>query len=243
MEGEDAAEPTRDELERIAFGRAETPHQFAAAQRALEILVARDAARAEVNASPAPAEALPQEDPPAQDDREAEVPRVRGSRRGGLVALLVVIGLFVGAGCGVLIAHAQANPGAGLSLDSTGSTPTPVQSVSASASAALRSLLAPQTKADTEYPLRETVTTLTIVPTSIHHILTVADGSSLWTARTASDICMMWSAPSPVPEGTTGDLECATPTGFSKGGLTLSDGQVTWTWDGTTFTTTTGGDQ
>jgi len=66
--------------------------------------------------------------------------------------------------------------------------------------------------------------------------MTDADGATLWTARTGNDICMMWTARR--SDGNDSDFGCATPSAFANGGLRLTEGRTTWTWDGSTFTTT-----
>jgi hypothetical protein len=230
---EDAESNARARLQRIAFGRADSPAQQRAAQDALEELVARDAAVAEASR----AMDAPQPEPVAQEQVEAEVePSDRpGTRPRSLVALLVVIGLFAGGVAGVLIAHGQSGVVDPISADATGSTPLPVPT--ADAGAALKSLLIPQTKADTQFPLKSAASSLDIQPASIHRIMTNADGATLWTARTGNDICMMWTAPGRA-DGNDSDFGCATPSAFANGGLRLTEGLTTWTWDGSTFTTT-----
>jgi hypothetical protein len=233
MSADDAEVPTRRQLERIAFGRADTPEELEAARNALEELAAQDAAEAEASrplivAEPEPVPQLVGPDSPAVVDA---APRRLPSR----VALLVIVGLFIGGFGGVLIAHAQSGAVAQISADATGRTPSPAPT--ADAALALKSLLVPQTSADKKFPLTGTETTLNIQPASIHRILTVADGATLWTSRTDNDICMMWSGSSR-DHGSTGGVACSTPTAFADGGLSLTEGLVMWTWDGTTFVTT-----
>jgi hypothetical protein len=233
MSVDDAEVPTRRQLERIAFGRAHTPDELAAARNALEELSAQDAAAAEAAREPVVAEPEPVAqlvDSPAPSLVDVS-PRPLPSR----LALLVIAGLLVGGFGGVLLAHAQSGAVAQISADATGRTPSPAPT--ADAALALKSLLIPQTGADKKFPLTGTETTLNIQPASIHRILTVADGATLWTSRTDTDICMMWSGSSR-DNGSTGGVACSTPTAFADGGLSLTEGLITWTWDGTTFITT-----
>jgi hypothetical protein len=243
MAADDDDSPSRAQLERIAFGRATTPLEIEAAQEALERLAAQDAARAEARASAAAPRAGvasavaggAADESTAEADIEAEPREEVPGRRRSLVPLLVVVGLFAGALGGVLLAHAEGTSIDPATADATGSTPTPAPT--ADAGAALKSLLVPQTKADKEFPLQSASTTLDIQPASIHRILTAADGATLWTGRTDTDICLMWTAASRSAQSS-GGIGCATPIAFADGGLKLSEGLITWTWDGTNFTTT-----
>jgi hypothetical protein len=238
MEADDES-VARAQLERLAFGRADSEAEVSAAQDALEQLAALDAraaalrqpaATAEGDASAAVAEKTAV-DVEAEADATAPVQR----RGRSLAPLLVVIGLIAGAIGGVLVAHSGGASIDPTTADATGSTPSPAPT--ADAGAALKSLLVPQTKADKAFPLQSASTTLDIQPASIHRILTAADGATLWTGRTGTDICLMWTAPARL-DGSAGGIGCATPTAFADGGIKLSEGLVTWTWDGTTFTTT-----
>ena len=238
MAATDDGAPARDALERIAFARAETPEEIAAAQDALKQLVALDAAADVPDAASIPdseAEIDPvtemHESAPAIDEEDEDRP-VRRPR--SLIPLLLVIGLFVGAVAGVLIAHLQDSPSTTIGSAPT-ATPTPHRG---DASAALQSLLVLQTTPDLKFPLKSYAATLNIQPTSVHRIMNISDGATLWAARTDTDICLLWSEPSTGTDQL-GGASCATPAAFDISGLTLSEGSVTWSWDGTTFTTTT----
>jgi hypothetical protein len=235
--------PSRAELERVAYGRADSDEQRAAAQDALRRLVERDAAAAQSPSTPIPPvlPVLPVEPTPPENDVASVEPDATSTNqppraRRSLLPLAIVIALFVGAVGGVLLAHTRAGSVSAASADATGSTPTPAPT--ADAGAALKSLLLPQSKADKGFPLQSVSSTLNIQPASIHRILTAADGATLWTGRTDTDICLMWTAP-PTHQGDSADggVGCATPTAFANGGLTISEGLVSWTWNGRSFST------
>ena len=274
MTGDDENSLTRAQLERIAFGRADTPAEISAAQDALAKLVTQDAALARAahaetahvqTARSAPAAAgqaqerfgagailqaqtrSPGEnesgdlDAPVRDAalRDESRPSTRSGsqrvRRRSLLPLLVLTGLFAGAVGGVLLARAQATNVEPLPAAAAGSTPTPAPR--ADAGAALASMLVPQSSADKQFPLSGTLTTFDIQPASVHRILTTSDGATLWTGRTDTDICLIWTA-SGRADGSTGGIGCATPLAFANGGVSVSEGLVTWSWNGTAFTTT-----
>jgi hypothetical protein len=241
----DDGSPTRRELELLAFGPASTPEEVRAAQDALEQLVARDAATSatanlaqEAEATEQPAENSTEN--PVGDEPDVDEPDVdpgAGHRRRQLAPLLIVVALFVGAGIGVVVERSQSTVGGSIAADAVGRTPTP--SPVANAAAALKSLVVPQTRADTTYPLPNYSTTLDIQPASIHRIMVASNGATLWTGRSDTDICLMWTAPR-AGQAVDGGIACATPTAFARGGLTISKGLVSWAWDGEKFTTTIG---
>jgi hypothetical protein len=239
MAADDDDSPTRAQLERTAFGRADTPAEIAAAEEALEQLVALDAtlAAARLAAASPVSETVPAGpgDAPVDDGPVAGPVPDAPRRARSLVPLLVLVGLFAGAVGGVLLAHAQGASIDPTTADQAASTPSPAPT--ADAGAALKSLLVPQTKADKAFPLQSASTTLDFQPASIHRILTAADGATLWTGRTDTDICLMWTEPTSASDST-GGIGCATPTAFADGGIKLSEGLITWTWNGTAFTTT-----
>jgi hypothetical protein len=229
---DDGAEPTRAELERVAFGRAETPAEVAAAQSALRRLVHSDAAAA----AAARAAAQPVAEPEVVDVALVPVGEEPASRprRRTLIPLLVVVGLFAGAAVGVLATRPEATtttPGASATTTPT-PTPTP------NAVLALKSLLAPQTKADKDYPFLVASGHGAIQPASVHRIMTAPDGAVLWVGRSDTGVCMMWSRPDKTDDGIAGASTCAAPAEFDSSGLTLSDGPNSWTWNGIDFTTT-----
>ncbi len=232
--------PTRAELERIAYGRAASDEQRAAAQDALERLVERDAEATQSQPTTIPP-VLPVEPTPPDNDVASVEPDATSTNqppraRRSLVPLLIVVGLFVGAAGGVLLAHTQGGSVGAATADATGSTPTPAPT--ADAGAALKSMLVPQTADDKGFPLQTVSSTLDIQPASIHRILTAADGATLWTGRTDTDICLMWTAAAAHQgDSADGGIGCATPTAFANGGLTVSEGLVSWTWNGRSFIT------
>jgi hypothetical protein len=227
----DDSEPTRAELERIAFGRAESAAEIAAAQDALRRLVEADAAAAPT-AAPADVPAVAP-DPAARENLDEDpLPR---PRRRTLVPLLVVVGLFACAVVGVLVTHPASTSSIGAAASGT---PTPL--ATANAAAALKSLLVSQTRADKEYPLPEGSGANPIQPASVHRILTAPDGTTLWTGRSETDICLMSTRHLSSNGSIGGTITCATPGEFARSGLSLSDGANSWTWNGIQFTTTLG---
>ncbi|HEX4401954.1 MAG TPA: hypothetical protein VHZ98_11545 [Galbitalea sp.] len=229
---DDDGTPTRADLERIAYGRAETPTQIAAAQDALRRLVEDDAASTVIVAPPTIPDVVP--DPVAPEELYADPAPLR--RRRTLVPLLIVVGLFAGAVIGILVTRPeQTTPIGGAAVSGT---PTPAST--ANAAAALKSLVAPQTKADKGFPLPAYSGTAPIQPASVHRILTSSDGATLWIGRSDTDICLMWSRHDPTDGNIEGGETCSTPTQFATQGLTLSEGSNGWTWNGIAFTTTLG---
>jgi hypothetical protein len=226
----DDSNPTRAQLERVAFGRAETPAEIAAAQDALRRLVEADAALAAVEREVAMPEVVPE--PPVHDDvPDVEIP---ARRRKTLVPLLLVVGLFAGAAIGILVTRPQSTPS--IVADAGSSTPTPTPT--ANAAAALKSLLVPQTEADKGYPLPGSTSPFAIQPASVHRILTSPDGTTLWTGRSDTGICLMWSRDDATNGGIAAESTCAAPSEFAKSGLTVSERGYAWTWNGIVFTTT-----
>jgi hypothetical protein len=147
-----------------------------------------------------------------------------------------VVGLFAGAVIGILVTRPeQTTPIGGAAVSGT---PTPAST--ANAAAALKSLVAPQTKADKGFPLPAYSGTAPIQPASVHRILTSSDGATLWIGRSDTDICLMWSRHDPTDGNIEGGETCSTPTQFATQGLTLSEGSNGWTWNGIAFTTTLG---
>jgi hypothetical protein len=223
------SEPTRAALERVAFGRAETPAEVAAAQDALRQLVETDVASVTA--------ARPVEDPvivpePAipESSHEDQFPT---RRRRTLVPVLVIVGLFAGAVIGLLAARTESAPPTGAAAASS----TPTAEPTPDAAAALKSLLVPQTKADKAFPLPISSGPSTIQSASIHRILTAADGATLWVGRSDTGVCLMWSGAHPTDGGIAGGVDCEAPSVFAKRGLTLSEGAYAWSWNGIAFTT------
>jgi hypothetical protein len=229
---DDDRTPTRAELERIAFGRAETPAQITAAQDALRRLVEEDAAAAPAAGPAEIPEVVPEPGVP-EDLYEAPFP---ARRRRTLVPLIIVVGLFAGAVIGILVAR----PGATTPIGGFASSGTSTPVSDANAAAALKSLLVPQTKADKGFPLPEGSGPFPIQPASVHRILTASDGTTLWTGRSDTDICLMSTRQDSTNGSIGGAVACATPSQFALSGLTLSDGADGWTWNGIGFTTTLG---
>jgi hypothetical protein len=236
----------RAELERVAFGRASSPSEIAAARDALEQLVADDAASAGagptwtsglVSEAEPPAIAADPFDSDEQTGVSSDETPADGRHRRSFAPLVLIAGLVVGAGIGALITHGQ---DAVSDSGTAGSISTSARPSAASASSARKSLDVPQTAADKTFPLPDYSTTLDILPTSVHRILTSSNGATLWTGRSKTDVCLMWTTP-PAGHAADGGISCATPEAFANGGLTISAGHTTWTWDGVTFTTTTGG--
>jgi hypothetical protein len=226
--------PTRAELQRIAFGRAQTPAELDAAHAALRRLVDEDAAVAAA-AHPAPEPAAVPETIVVEYDPVAEEPKPAPRRR-TLIPLLVIVGLFAGAVVGIMVTRPElaATPGAASASDAPTPAPTP------DATAALKLLLLAQTKADKDYPFLVSSGHGAIQPASVHRIMTATDGATLWIGRSDSGICLMWSRTDTTDSGIAGAVTCASPGEFDKNGLTLSDGQNRWSWDGLQFTTTLG---
>jgi hypothetical protein len=222
--------PSRSELERIAFGRAQTPDEIAAAESALKLLVADDEAHAAaaqaVATTPEPEQ--PVVEPETSDaalDTRASRPRPRS-----VVPLVVAVGLLAALILGVVLSHqAVGTP--------TSARHSGTATVSADAAAALKSLLVTQTAADKSYPLPGYSAEMSIQPASIHRILTSSDGATLWTGRTDNDLCLMWTGTDPTATIGAG-IACAAPRAFDAGGLRLTEGITSWTWNGTAFTTT-----
>jgi hypothetical protein len=230
---DDDSAPTRAELERIAFGRAQTPIEIAAAQDALRRLVEADAASVALERPAATPEVVPE---PAilEDPSDVQLP---ARRRKTLVPLLIVVGLFAGAAIGILVTRPE--PVASIESGAAASgAPSPAPT--SDAAAALKSLLTPQTKADKAFPLPITSGPSTIQSASIHRVLTAADGATLWVGRSDTGICLMWSRARPTDDGIGGGVTCAAPAEFAKHGLTLSEGANSWSWNGVAFTTTLG---
>jgi hypothetical protein len=223
--------PSRKELERAAFGRAETPAEIAAARDALRCLVEADAASAVLTHPPAAPETPPI--PPVESRDEAEIPT---RRRRTLVPLIILIGLFAGAVIGILVTRSEPALSIG-GGPATSTTPTPEPTPDPAA--ALRSLLVPQTTADKGYPLPEGSGPFPIQPASVHRIMTAADGAILWAARSDTEICLMWTHRSP-SDGIEGGMACAAPSEFETTGLSISEGGTNWSWNGIAFTTTIG---
>jgi hypothetical protein len=222
--------PSRKELERIAFGRADTPAEVAAAEDALRRLVDADevlAALARPLAAPEP----PLTPTPVEARDEANIPT---RRHRTLVPLIIVIGLFAGGAIGILVTRSESALSIG-GAPATSDTPTPEPTPDPAA--ALRSLLVPQTKADKGYPLPEGSGPFPIQPASVHRIMTAGDGATLWAARSDSEICLMWTHRSS-SDGIEGGMACAAPSEFATRGLSLSEGGTSWTWNGIAFTTT-----
>ena len=228
---DDDGAPTRAELERIAYGRAETPAQVAAAQDALRRLVEEDAASTTTITPAEVPEVAPA--PVAPEDQYEDALPVR---RRTLVPLLIVVGLFAGAVIGFLVTRPE--PTATIGGATASGIPTPAST--ANAAAALKSLVAPQTKADKGFPLPAYSGTAPIQPASVHKILTSSDGATLWIGRSDTDICLMWSRHDPTDGNLEGGVTCSTPQQFATQGLTLSEGSNGWTWNGIAFTTTLG---
>jgi hypothetical protein len=229
---DNAIEPTRRELERTAFGRAETPDEIAAAQDALRRLVDEDAAAA---AAARPSDEVETAGPSAASE---DVPEHRSPplRRRTLVPLLVVVGLFAGAVVGILLSHPESTPAPLAGAESVTPSPAPTPNPAA----ALKSLLVSQTKADKGYPLPEGSGPFPIQPASVHRIMTASDGATLWTGRSDTGICLMSTRNDAANGSTGGTITCATPSEFAVHGLTLAEGTNLWTWNGVAFTTTVG---
>jgi hypothetical protein len=225
---EDDLEPDRAQLERVAFGRAETPAQVAAAHEALRQLVDADAAKAEAARAAAVEEYVPEPDVTEHFFEEPEVPQ----RRRSLIPLLVVAGLFAGALTGVLVTRADFVASTPAAEPTAVATPEPTPDPAA----ALKSMMAPQTAADKQYPFLHGTTPGAIQPASIHRVLIAADGATLWVGRSDSGICMMWSRPDVTDSGIAGAATCASPSEFGRNGLTLSEGVNAWSWNGIDFT-------
>ncbi|HMH59294.1 MAG TPA: hypothetical protein VK537_08945 [Galbitalea sp.] len=234
----DDSEPTRAQLERIAFGRAESPAEIAEAQDALRRLVEADAASVAVERERERERevTMPEVTPGPAIHEDLPDVKVPAPRRKTLVPVIVVVGLFAGAAIGVLVAHPAASPSIGAAPASS----TPAPAPTADAAAALKSLLVPQTEADKEYPLPGSTTPFAIQPASVHRILTSPDGTTLWTGRSDTGICLMWSRDDTTNGGISAESTCATPSEFAKSGLTLSERGYAWTWNGILFTTTVG---
>jgi hypothetical protein len=237
------ARPTRAALERVAFGRAQTPAEVAAAHDALRRLVEADAAKAAAARAAAELAAVPEivdvDYGPAPSEPEP------ARRRRSLVPLLVVVGLLAGAVIGIVATRPELVPTTPGSGASTSPTPAPTPN----AAAALKSLLVPQTKADKGYPfladsgrgaLQRGSGRAALQPASVHRITTAPDGAVLWVGRSDTGICMMWSRTDATDSGIAGATTCDSPGDFEKDGLTLSDGTDTWSWNGIYFTTTLG---
>lgn len=124
-ESDDSA-PTRAELERTAFGRAETAAEIAAAQDALRLLVEADATPA-TGTGPAEVPAVVPEPTIHEDEYEDQFP---ARRRRPLVPLLVVVGLFAGAVIGILVTRPETTASIGAA---TSETPTPAPTPDAAA--------------------------------------------------------------------------------------------------------------
>jgi len=219
--------PSRAELERIAFGRPQSPAEVAAADIALQLLVADDAARvAATHAAPEPTRAVTPSDTPAPDSVpvEHELP----VRRRSPIPLVVALGLVAALILGVVLAH---QPTGRQSSAAPAATATP----HGDATAALQSLLSAQTRADKDYPLPGYSAEMSIQPASIHRIMTSSDGVTLWTGRSDNDLCLMWTGTDPTATIGAG-ISCAAPGAFNATGLRLSEGITTWTWNGKAFT-------
>jgi hypothetical protein len=249
----------RRELERVAFSRPTTDSQRDAAARALRTLVEADEAAA-IAAGPPPARAarvpVPVEAASKPIDAGADVyipyePVAESARktpnwRRALVAVIVLIGLAVGTVIGFAAARSP------LQSPFAGSTPTPAHSgvlftqfvpgaLSKSQAAgnlvdAINALGAARTSRDV-FPVPGLSKTLGLRAESVHRVMTTADGETLWIARAEYNICLVYTSSG--RSGATG-YACATPSGFTKGGISLSSANDEWTWNGDSFTTTTG---
>jgi hypothetical protein len=248
----------RRHLERVAFSRPTTARQQDAAARALRQLVEADeAAVRAARAQPVPTEQIPATEPVPEPiglgdggyvpyEAAAGVPRKTPSRRRTLVAVVVVIGVAVGTAIGFAAARSPLQSPVG------GSTPMPTRggvlftqfvpgALSKSQAAgnlvdAINALGAARTSRDV-FPVPGLSKTLGLRAESVHRVMTTADGETLWIARAEYNICLVYTSSG--SSGTTG-YACATPTGFAKGGISLSSADDEWTWNGDSFTTTTG---
>jgi hypothetical protein len=245
-------ERTRAELEKAAFGRTSTPDEITAADVALAQLVAGDAAIAAVTSAAVDSVHEVDSVPSSQsadlvgsgesverpgDDIQNDDVETGSRRRRSLSPLLVIIGVAIGVVVGVFVAHSQDAVSDPDSVNAPGHSPSPAPT--ANATAALKSFLVSQTAADKTFPLLTYATTLDIQPTSVHRILTSSDGVTLWTAHSSTDICLIWTTEATGQAGgATGGASCATPVAFVNGGLTVSAGVESWSWNGRDFTTT-----
>jgi hypothetical protein len=229
----------RRSLERTAFGKPASGADVAAAQDALRELVAQDEATASADVprlATAPAAPAPAAEPEHQVEETVDPP-VR--RR--LFPLIAVVGFIAVFGVGFWLGRVAPTkpthvPNPSGSLFAEFAPSTTFQRVStASSKSALAELAKPQTPADV-LGRPDLTNTLGIETTSVHRILQVQGGLTLWTGRTTSAICLIFTGGSPASVGI--GASCATPKEFDQSGLEIQENGYAWTWDGTTFGTT-----
>jgi hypothetical protein len=223
---------TRVQLERIAFGPAATEDERTAARNELARLAAADA---DVEITPASIEELETPDVTVDFDQDAAQrtaiapettpPRSRLRRRLAAAAIGAVAAVAIVTGLWVAGAHNH-SPSAGSTADAH---------LVANPAAALKTLLRPQTAADTDFPMRMYAATLDIQPASIHFALRMHGGDTLWVGRSDHDLCMMWTS-QPAHGSVQGGSHCVSPQSFAKHGLSLKHGDNVWQWDGHKFT-------
>jgi hypothetical protein len=231
---DDQPEMARAELERAAFGRAETPAELAAAAAALRLIVAADAAeRAAAELQAQHVEAMAAEIRPFEATAEVEPIAVLQQShplwRAKPVPLLAC--LAAGIAIGIIVGVAHVAPTARVADP----RPTPSALATANPAAALKLLLVTQSSADTEFPLHSYATSLDIQPASIHVALENSEGDTVWVGRTGNDLCMMWTS-QPKDGSVEGGAKCVSPGSFAREGLRLTHDSTVWTWDGTHFT-------
>jgi hypothetical protein len=244
----------RAQLERIAFGPADTDDEKAAADVALRRIVEADAdaralalAQSQVPATAKPimpAAAGPDSATVAEPNTPLDVldvldildvpdatPRPRRrlpvlpAAAAAVLLLAVVVGVFL------------TRTPAGVPAAASTSTSSPTPGVPNDPAAALKLLLLPQSTADTTFPMRYYAAALHIQPASIHIALETPAGEILWVGRAESDLCMMWTT-QPDDGSIEGGVKCVTPGEFSRGGIRLTHGNIVWTWNGVDFAVT-----
>lgn len=235
----------RQRLERMAFGKPTAETDAAAAQDALRQLVAKDEAETlngppEAAADEVAVAAIDEVGP--HDDELQERPARRLLPLVAVIGFiaLVSLGFWLGRLVPAMPAHVP-NPSGSLFAEFAPST-TFQQVSSASSSAALAQLALPQKSGDV--PITpDLVSSLGLERRSLHRVLEVSNGITLWVgriqkaARIPTQICMMFTGGA----GSAVGASCATPKEFNSGGLAVQAGTYSFTWDGTTFTTTSTG--
>jgi hypothetical protein len=231
----------------VAFARPASGRDEVAAEQALRRLVEADEATALAARPPAP--------PPSTvetmtsvsagdaqgPDEQAPAHALPKSRR-ALVSLVVIIGLALGLGGGIAAGRAAPN------LFATYSTPEPrpsgtlitafapqaesVTQASGDLAAAAHALDAAQSATDV-LPVQAQAARLGIVPTTVHRVLTTADGVTLWIARTPSNICLLETGDSGQFGGA---ANCVPPRQFTQSGVTVQGENELWSWNGASFT-------
>ena len=225
------AELSRRELERIAFSRPGTPDEAAAAQAAQRKLAAQSPTPRQPTV-PEPVEGPP----PSTFDYDEDLPTPAKPIRRTLIPLLVIIGLGLGLTGGILVAHVSPSILSAAPSATPTAKPTRSPGPLPDATRALAELSSPQLPTDV-FPIPAFGKSLNLEKTSIHRILTTEDNVTLWIGRSPQDICMMYTG-GEGPYEPDAAASCASIFEFGDSGLTLHFDRDTWTWDGTSFTTT-----